>query len=358
MTDIRRPVRAAARVAGTAIVRALIAAMIGLAAAKAGQTAPELPRSGTVASGVFAVVDGTTISAREFDAAYAAAVRQKFYHRAPPEEQLGEFRREVGDKLISRALLIKEAARRGIEPDAKRVAETLAAYDQRYSASPQWQKGREAMLPGLKRELEQQSVLGQLEAKVRAVVDPAEKDVRSYFDEHPELFVEPERVRLSVILLRVDPSSPRLVRDKAREEAAAIVKRLKNGADFAELARLHSGDVTAAKGGDMGFVHRGMLPQEVHQVVDDLKPGVVSPPVSVLEGVAVLRLDDRKPAHRMEFEDVRKRAADLWKREQSESRWRELAARLRKAANVRIMDPSRYPALGDAGTAPRAQSAR
>jgi hypothetical protein len=297
--------------------------------------------------GVFAQVNGAEISARDYDTAYAAAVRQKFYHRAPPEEQLAAFRREVGDRLINRVLLVKEAERRGIRPDARKVADTLAGYDKRYSASPQWQKGRDAMLPGLKRELEQQSVLEQLEKQMRTVPEPSEKQARAYFDKHPDRFTEPERVNLSVILLKVHPSSPKAAWDKAMEEGASIVKRLERGADFAELAKLHSGDVTAQKGGAMGYVHRGMLPEDVHKVVDQLKPGSISQPVRVLEGVAVLRLNDRKVAHRMAFAEVRQRAAELLKREQSQESWERFIAGLRDAADIKI-DGSRYPALSAA----------
>lgn len=348
-----KPVAAPSGIRYGPVAGLLLAAMLVWGAS----AAAEVKRVGLAKEGVFAQINGTEISARDYDTAYASAVRQKFYHRAPPEEQLDAFRREVGDKLINRVLLVKEAERRGIKPDARKVAETLAAYDKRYGASPQWQKGREAMLPGLKRELEQQSVLEQLEKQVRTVAEPSEKQVRAYFEKHSELFTEPERVNLSVILLKVHPSSPKAAWDKALEEGAAIVKRLERGADFAELAKLHSGDITAPKGGEMGYVHRGMLPEEVHKVVDKLKPGAVSQPVRVLEGVAVLRLNDRKTAHLMVFDDVRQRAGDLLKRERSQANWDRFLAGLRDAADIKI-DASRYPALSAAAATGQPKRAR
>lgn len=303
------------------------------------------------------IIDGTAITVREYDLAYAAAVRQKFYHRQPPENEIAAFRQEVAEKLIDRVLLIAEGERQGVKPDVKRVDEEIAAHEKRYGDNPRWQKNRDAMLPGLRRELEQRTVLEQLERKTRAVAEPSGKQVQAYYAAHPELFTEPEQVRLSVILLKVDPSSRGGVWDKAREEAATIVKRLAAGADFGELARLHSGDSSAAKGGDMGYLHRLMLPEAVHKTVDQLKPGVVSEPVTVLEGVAVFRLEDRKLSHLMAFGDVRRRAADLWKREQANNRWNGLIARLRQAANIKVVDPSRYPVRSSAETASRAQSA-
>lgn len=342
----------------SAAVSALALALFACTLTAAERAQPVAPGETAPNQDVFAVVNGAKIGVRDYELAYAATLRQKYYHRQPPEGELPAFRREVGDKLITRELLIAEGARQGIKPDTKRVDEAIAAQEKRYGASPQWQKNRDALLPGLRRELEQRTVLEQLEQKVRTVPEPTEKQLRAYHQDHPDQFTQPEQVRMSVILLKVDPSSPQIAWNKAREEAAAIVKRLAGGADFAELARLHSGDPTAPKGGDMGYLHRGMVPEAVHQVVDKLKPGMVSEPVTVLEGVAVLRLEERRPSRRMAFEDVRKRAADLWKREQSNKRWDELLARLRRTADIRILDRSRYPEPDSAKAAPQAQSAR
>lgn len=332
-------------------------AAASLAAPVAAQGSPA-PHGVTPPAAVFAVVNGTTISASEFDGAYAMAVRRKYYHKAPPEGELADFQREVGDKLIERVLLLAEGQRQRVKPDVERVRERIAAHESRYGGSPQWQKNRDTVLPQLQRELEQQTVLERLEQKVRAGPEPTDNEVRNYYALHPELFTEPERVRLSVILLKVDPSATRAAWDKAREEAAGIVKRLAAGADFSELARLHSGDSSAKDGGDMGYVHRGMLPETVHQVVDKLKPGMVSEPLTLLEGVAVVRLAERKAAHLMVFGEVQKRATELWKREQSDRRWKELNARLRKTADIQIVDTSRYPQPHAAAPARRAEKTR
>ncbi len=72
----------------------------------------------------------------------------------------------------------------------------------------------------------------------------------------------------------------------------------------------------------MEYTHRGMLPEAVQQVlVEKLAVGVLAEPVRLLEGVAILRLDGRKPALQRRFEDVRARAAELWQREEADARW-------------------------------------
>jgi len=285
---------------------------------------------------VFATVGQRTITVAEYRQALAVATRKKYYHAKPPEAELAAFQREVGDDLVNRVLLLEEAKRRGIRPDRERIDAALAGYEARYKGSRNWESNRERMLAAVAQQLEADSVLERLERQVKAVREPSEREARAYYEQHKELFVEPEQVKLGVILLKVDPSSPQAAWNAAHEEARGIHKRLAAGADFAELAKLHSGDLSAGRGGDMGYVHRGMLPEAVHAVVDKLAPGAISAPVQVLEGVAILRLDDRKLARQRSFDEVRERAGDLWQRAEADAAWKSLIAELRKRTTIRV----------------------
>src|SRR5512147_78161 len=239
----------------------------------------------------FATVGDTVISAADYQRALSVAMRKKYYHAKPPEAEYAKFQREVGDDVVNRVLLLAEAKRRGIQPDRAMIDATVAGYDKQYGGSANWKANREKMLAAVVPQLEAQSLLDRLGKLVKSVPEPGEAVARAYYEKHKDLFVEPEQVKLSVILLRVDPSSPQAVWNSAKDEAQAIHRKLKAGADFAELAKLHSGDRSAAQGGQMDYTHRGMLPEAVHGVVDALKPRDLSEPVQLLEGIAILRLD-------------------------------------------------------------------
>ena len=319
----------------TGMMRAL-----AILAAAAGLPAPCWSTTGAHADGapsaVFAVVDGVAISAAEFEGALAAAIRQKFYHRRPPEDQLAPLRDEVADRMVNRVLLLNEARRRGIFPDEEKVRVEVAAYEKRYRDRPQWQEGRAQVLPAITQVLQEQSVIAQLEAVIRAASPPAEAGLRAYYESHRELFTEPERLRLSMILLKVDPSAPPSAWEQALERAQDIVTQLASGADFAELARLHSGDGSARDGGDMGYRHRGTVPPGIESEIDKMAVGAISEPFRLLEGVAIFRLVERKPAQLRQLEEVRRNVAELWAREQGETQWRDTLTRLRAAAEIRI----------------------
>ena len=214
-------------------------------AAAAASSAAELR-----AAAPFAWVGDVVITGAEYQRALAIAMRKKYYHAKPPEAEVAQFRREVGDDMVNRILLLAEARRRGIQPDREKINATIAGYDAQYKSSPNWAANRERMLAAVVPQLEKDSLFERLEKLVRNVPEPTEAVARAYYDKHKELFVEPEQVKLSVILLKVDPSSTSAVWAGAKAEAESIHKKLVAGASFAELARLHSGDSTAPKGGE------------------------------------------------------------------------------------------------------------
>lgn len=329
--------------ASRARVAAHVACAITMTFAWVGATGAATPAE-SAASAPFATVSGTVISTADYQRALAVATRTKYYHAKPPEAEYAMFQREVGDNVVNRVLLLAEARRRGIVPDGEKIKATVAGYDAQYKASPNWQANREKMLASVVPQLESDSLLERLDRLVTQLPEPTEAVTRAYYEQHKELFVEPEQVKLSVILLKVDPASPQAVWNGAREEGLRLHKRLLGGADFGDLARLHSGDRSAAQGGQMDYTHRGMLPEAVHGVVDKLRARDISEPVQMLEGIAILRLDDRRPAHQRAFEHARERAADLWRRDEAQARRERLIAQLRKSATIHI-DESHYAPL-------------
>jgi hypothetical protein len=284
-------------------------------------------------------VDGAEISRQQFELEVYNEGRQTFYHGRPlTEVEYLEFRRNVAEKLVDRLLLLGEARSRGIKPDADDVSSRLAVVEERYAGTERWQSEGEEMLESLRARFEEDSLLNALEQQIRAVEDPDEPVIREYHGRHPEKFTEPERIRTAVILLEVDPSSAAQVREAARQEGARLVQRIRAGESFAELARMHSADPSAKDGGDMGYLHAGMLGSTVQEVLDKLAVGEVSEPVTVLEGIAVFQLLDRREATLQPFATVRERAMELWRREEGESNWDNTIAQLRSRSDIRIDD--------------------
>lgn len=282
---------------------------------------------------LFARVIGTEITFDEFNRAAQENIRKKYYHAQPPEDEIAGVLRDTGQGLIDQILLREEVKRRKVAPDATAVEAQIDAYEKQYAGSPAWKQQREQTLPKLREFLSSKSQLDVLEKQVRKI-SVTDREVRAYYDANNDKFTEPEKVKLSIILLRVDPSSGAKVWETTRKEADKIHKQLKSGTDFAEMAKLRSQDGSAQNGGNLGYVHRGMLGDEVHQQIDKIKIGDISEPVVVLEGVLIFRLDGRKLPNLREFSEVKDRARSLLEREKADEAWQNYLAQLRKAAKV------------------------
>jgi len=286
---------------------------------------------------VVATIDGERITDSQFEQAVYSVGRGSMYHGRPREDdQYREFRRNVLNQLIERRLLLQEARRRGLEPDKAVIEVTLSQYETRYSSTERWKREGEQMLATLRQRFEEDDLLARLEDTVRQAGAPTTKDLRQYYDENVSAFTEPKRDRVSVILLAVQPSAGAIAWQAARAEAQDILRRLADGAKFSEMARMHSSDATAGTGGDMGYLHDGMLSEAAQAEIDKLAVGDISQPVTVLEGIVIFRLVDRQPPRLRAFDEARERVAGLWQRDLADARWSALVTRLHDAADVQV----------------------
>ena len=100
-----------------------------------------------------------------------------------------------------------------------------------------------------------------------------------------------KQTRARHILIKVNEL---LSDSEARQRALVLKERLDNGADFAELARLHSTDLSAAKGGDLGWLYQGDTVPEFERAMDALKIDSVSEPVRSPFGWHLIQVQERR----------------------------------------------------------------
>lgn len=81
---------------------------------------------------------------------------------------------------------------------------------------------------------------------------------------------------------------------EARRKLVGLKERLDNGADFAELARLHSNDLSAAKGGDLSWMYQGDTVPDFEKAMDALKINQISEPVQSPFGFHLIQVLERR----------------------------------------------------------------
>lgn len=291
-----------------------------------------------VADDVVAKINNHEIVRSSLDAAVYAESRQRFYHGRVGDDELVLLRYEVLDSLIDRVLLLEEAARRDLKLDDAAVVKAQKRLLANYNMAAMPKDHRSQLRALLFQQAREDLLLKALEAQIRSVGEPSQLVLNSFYAENHDKFTTPPRLRLSVILLKVQPSASVAVWRAAEQEAGRIISKLRKGGAFEALAEMHSGDSSAANGGSLGFVHQGMLADGAQRAVDPLGVGEISEPVVLLQGVALFRLDERDAARLNSLEKVKERAIGLWQRENGELAWSELLGRLRVDAELSVFD--------------------
>lgn len=82
--------------------------------------------------------------------------------------------------------------------------------------------------------------------------------------------------------------------DSAVQGANQLLAQLQKGAPFPAVARQFSASPSAAAGGDLGWISPGELPTEVDAALEQLRPGQLSQPIQVKDGVYILYLRDKR----------------------------------------------------------------
>lgn len=113
-------------------------------------------------------------------------------------------------------------------------------------------------------------------------------EVRDFFKQYKDsLPIQPEGIKLSHILLPIEPSS--MTVDSARARITRILREINGGLDFAEAAKRYSEDATAAGGGDLGWFGKGEMVPTFEAAAFALTAGQISGVVKTRYGFHIIQ---------------------------------------------------------------------
>ncbi|OGB68718.1 MAG: hypothetical protein A2Y94_07010 [Caldithrix sp. RBG_13_44_9] len=214
-------------------------------------------------------------------------------------QQLGK---EFLNRLIDQKLLLIKADEDTIQADEDRVEQTL---NQQMDYMLQ-QAGSEKKLEeyysspifkiksDLRKEISNQMRISILREKKFGIINISRKEVEVFYQTYQDSLPNMKSsVDISHILLQVTPSESSI--KEGYEKALTIQNKLKEGENFADLARKYSEDPgSAANGGTLGFVSRGTLVKEFEEVAFGLEPGQISDIVQTQFGFHIIQLIERQ----------------------------------------------------------------
>jgi len=117
---------------------------------------------------------------------------------------------------------------------------------------------------------------------------------------------------------------------ETEEKAREIIGKLSKGADFAETARKESTGPSNKRGGDLGWIRKGMVVPEFYAGIEKLKKGEITrEPVHTQYGWHVIRIDDQRKTTLAPLENVKDKIRELILQERLQAKLNELKAAAR-----------------------------
>lgn len=272
-----------------------------------------------------AVVNGEAIAAealgRELRDARAGAAEGE----GKPDAAL---RRRILDELVDRALLLQEARARSIVVGQDQVERAFLRIRAEYPGShfDDLLAQERISQTELKARLRDQLAVERLfEDEVFPRVTVVDAEIERYYAEHAAEFQEPERVRVSQIVVA------------NRDEALQLRDKLRrNPQTFADVARKSSIAPEGKNGGDLGYIGRGAGFPEVFDACFTMPLNVISEVTPSPYGFHLFRVTDKKPAQRRSLEQAKAELSERLTREKRARAQEEFLRGLRERAKIKI----------------------
>jgi peptidyl-prolyl cis-trans isomerase D len=160
-------------------------------------------------------------------------------------------------------------------------------------------------------------------AALQAQMQVTPQDLRDYYDDHRDEYRVPDQINVRQILIKTPlPDANGKVDAKgmeaARKKAEDVLKQLKAGASFAEMAKKYSEDPSSKDGGSLGWMDPGRFPSpEVQKAALSLGKGGTSDVINAGYAFVILHVDDRQQAHVKTLDEVKDQIEPIIKQQKA-----------------------------------------
>jgi peptidyl-prolyl cis-trans isomerase D len=241
-----------------------------------------------------------------------------------------EFVKENSKVKFDYAILKQDDLRKGLHPTDAELQAFYESHKRNYANSvPEKRKVKYAVIET---------------SKAEAGVQLTDDDLRAYYDQNREQYRVPEQVKVSHIWIKMPLPGPDGKIDgkavaEAQHRADDLLKQLKGGAKFEDVAKKYSEDPGSSNvGGSLGWIGKGQMTPEFEKAAFSLPKGQVSDVVKTLDGFHIIRVDDKQEAHVKPLDEVKAQIEPIVKNQKGQELTRKKADALLKDAKAQNLD--------------------
>jgi peptidyl-prolyl cis-trans isomerase D len=208
-----------------------------------------------------------------------------------------QFTKENTKVKFEYAVLKEDDIKKGLHPTVEELKAFYDSHQKNYANSvPEKRKVKYLVLDA---------------GKVAGGVQISRDDLQAYYNQHRDQYRVPEQIKVSHIWIKMPlPGPDGKIDDKAVAAAQAraddLLKQLKGGAKFEDVAKKSSEDTGSANvGGSLGWIGKSQMGAEFEKAASALPKGQISGVVKTLDGFHIIRVDDKQDAHMKTLDEVK-----------------------------------------------------
>ncbi len=153
------------------------------------------------------------------------------------------------------------------------------------------------------------------ESKVQVSPD----EIKRFYDSRKDAFKTPKQVKVRDILIKAGPQDTPDQLEAKKKKADEILVKAKKTKDFASLAKKHSEAGNASKGGDMGWIQKGMLDEQIESTLFSMKAGGLTGVLAARDGFHIFKIEEVKEEKQKTFEEAKDQILQTLKKEKAKA---------------------------------------
>ena len=292
--------------------------------------------------GTVATVNGVAISSTLFERNFEEYMRDNNINigsiRYP--QRLKEYKKELLDMLINAELVWQEASKKDIKASDEEVQQVIGDVRSQFISEDAFVKTLavegytlESYNTHISRMVASRKYLDQLGMAANEISDEA---IHDFYVNNPDKFNMPDMAHTRHILLKTTPAMSEADKKSIRSKTAEIQQRLKQGEDFAELAKQFSEDSSASRGGDLGYLPKGAMVGPFDDKVFSLQAGEISGIVETQFGYHIIQVLEKQPAGKVTEEQAKNQIRAYLQQQKKRDVVKDEMERLRAQARIEI----------------------
>jgi peptidyl-prolyl cis-trans isomerase D len=154
-----------------------------------------------------------------------------------------------------------------------------------------------------------------VEGKIQISTD----EMKKYYDLRKETFKVPKQLRVKDILIKAGPQDTSDQLEAKKKKAEEILEKAKKTKDFSSLAKQYSEAENASQGGDLGWIKKGMVGEQIESNLFTMKAGDLSEVLVERDGFHIFKIEEVKEEKQKSVEEVKDQILQTLKKEKAKA---------------------------------------